>query len=114
MTMPKVKSYEPSVQNHVSSYSDQAEFQTLLEAHKFLQKELERTKARIAIADQSRMELDEAVSQVSIKAKVIASQTPPPMTLPVANNAAGGGGGGTGGTKRKKSSSGGGGGKKKS
>lgn len=97
--MPKVESLEPSVQKHLTTYSDESDFKTLLEAQAFLQKELESTKARIAVADDSRAALDEALSKVAGKAKVIASQTPPPISIPVSSTS------GTG-TKRKKSGGG--------
>ena len=71
--LPKVRSQEKSVQELFQPYSDESDFQKLIEAQKFLEAELKMVKDRILRADASRFELDQALAEVSKK-----NSTPPP------------------------------------
>ena len=99
--LPKVKSQEQAVQELFQPYSDESDFQQLIEAQKFLEAELKMVKDRILRADASRFELDQALAAVSKKNNVpppSSSVVPPPpqpasipttTPVPPSNNTAG-------------------------
>ena len=104
--LPKVKSHEKAVQALFKPYSDNNDFQILVEAQKFLLAELQAVKDRILRADSSLVELDEALANVSSKvsaSKPVAKKS----TTSVATKASSSTGAATSsstGTKRKSSS----------
>ena len=72
--LPKITSAEPLVQKAFSQFSDEADFLTLIEAQKFLEKEIQSVKDRILRADETKEELDLVIRQLTQQIKETSSQ----------------------------------------
>ncbi len=72
--LPKITSAEPSVQKAFSVFSDEADFLTLLEAQKFLEKEIQSVKDRILRADETKDDLDQTIRELTQSIKTASSQ----------------------------------------
>jgi methyl-accepting chemotaxis protein len=91
--LPKIASADQTVQECFQLFSDQDDFQKLIEAQRFLKKELEQVKARMRIVDDemdqvdaSLREVHEAKQRVSTAARATAVQQQKPkaaMAAPV-------------------------------
>lgn len=62
--LPKIQSADAAVQACFQSFSDEDDFQRLLEAQKFLTKELEQVKTRMKIATQETDSVDNELRQI--------------------------------------------------
>mmetsp|Transcript_23645 Transcript_23645/g.36511 ORF Transcript_23645/g.36511 Transcript_23645/m.36511 type:complete len:315 (+) Transcript_23645:233-1177(+) len=70
---PKVQSAEPTVQAAFKSYADEDDFQKLIEAQKFLEKELTAVKERMIFATTSLVKVEEALREIQEAKKASSS-----------------------------------------
>jgi phage antirepressor YoqD-like protein len=87
--LPKVQFADPAIQACFQSFSDEDDFQRLLEAQKFLTKELNQVKARMKSATMEMEQVDNELSQVheAKKAAASGSRAQKHKTAPSAGNA---------------------------
>ena len=69
--LPKIPFPDDAVQACVQRYSDEDDFQALLEAQKFLQKELQQVKARMKMTNEEMEQVDAALRDVLEAKKAI-------------------------------------------